>query len=189
MSFVDRDGVDTLSDLEQLVTDARGGDEEAWKELYRSLYPRLLAFARLHLDGEQAADAVSEAMTRAVARIDRFTWKGAGFEAWIFQILRNIVIDTYRRSGRAPRTVEEGSTHQEDESADALLADVEAKAVRGAFQLLSKADQEVLYLRVVQNLGASETAQILGKRPGAVRMAQVRALERLRAALTETGEL
>ena len=56
-----------------------------------------------------------------------------------------------------------------------------ARAVRAAFAKLGPADQEVLELRIMAGLSADEVAQTLGKRPGAVRMAQNRALGRLRA--------
>ena len=61
----------------------------------------------------------------------------------------------------------------------------EAAAVRRAFALLSDDDRELLELRVVAGLSAEESAGVLGRRPGAVRMAQSRALSRLRRHLEE----
>ena len=52
--------------------------------------------------------------------------------------------------------------------------------MREAYTRLSDDDREVLDLRVVAGLSADEVAAVLGKQPGAVRMAQSRALERLR---------
>src|SRR5207248_9756458 len=114
--------------------------------------PRLVAYARRRLVGDAAVDAVSEAMVRAVARVDRFVWEGAGFEAWLFGILRHVVL-----------------------------------AVRAAFERLGPANQELLELRVMAGLSAEAVGQVLGKRPGAVRMAQNRALGRLRALMEETA--
>ncbi|MBV9285708.1 MAG: hypothetical protein JO176_13890, partial [Acidimicrobiia bacterium] len=61
----------------------------------------------------------------------------------------------------------------------------EAAAVRKAFGRLADGDRELLELRVVGGLSAEETAEALGRRPGAVRMAQSRALGRLRRLLVE----
>jgi RNA polymerase sigma-70 factor (ECF subfamily) len=68
---------------------------------------------------------------------------------------------------------------------DHVLGAEEAAALRAAFCRLSDEDREVLELRVVAGLSSDQTAEVLGKRPGAVRMAQARALERLRALMEE----
>lgn len=168
-----------------LVTRARRGDASAWEELYRRAYPGLLAYARRRLDPESARDAVSETMTRAVASIDRFEWNGVGFDAWLFGILRHVVIDAQR--ALTERAIPADAEPDSPGPLDHLLGAEEAKAMRAAFQRLSEADQEVLELRVVGQLSADEVAVVLGKKAGAVRMAQARALERLRELLEEKG--
>ena len=68
---------------------------------------------------------------------------------------------------------------------EALVAGEEQDAVRMAFGRLGDRDRELLELRVVAGLSADEVAGVLDMRPGAVRTAQSRALERLRALLLE----
>ena len=53
--------------------------------------------------------------------------------------------------------------------------------VRAAFERLAPHEQEVLELRVVQGLSAEGVGEVLGRGAGAVRMAQSRAVGRLRA--------
>jgi RNA polymerase sigma-70 factor (ECF subfamily) len=65
-----------------------------------------------------------------------------------------------------------------------VLADEHA-AVRRAFDRLGDEERELLELRLIAGLSADEVAHVLGRRPGAVRMAQSRALIRLRAILEE----
>ena len=184
--------VDEQLDVRALVERAREGQEAAWDALYRAVYPRLLAYARRRLPSlDEARDAVSETMTRAVAKIDRFTWKAGGFEAWLFGILRHVVLDIQRAAGRrthVPVVVDQAS--DEPSPLDRVLGDEEAAAVRLAFARLDEAEQEVLELRVVGRLSAEEVAAVIGKRPGAVRMAQYRALARLRINMEEvTGSV
>ena len=180
--------VATRPNLEAVVQRARRGEAEAWETLYRSLYPRLLAYARRQLDDDRAGDAVSEAMTRAVSGIGRFEWKGAGFEAWLFGILRHVIVDRHRRAGRESRLAFATPRPVDDEAADRLIELDDARALRAAFAQLSSEDRELLHLRVVSGLSAKETAAVLGKRAGAVRMAQARALERLRGLLVEVEQ-
>ena len=58
-----------------------------------------------------------------------------------------------------------------------------------AFDLLSPDDREVLELRVIGEFSSDEVAEVLGKKPGTVRMAQARALERLREHLEVSGDV
>ena len=53
-------------------------------------------------------------------------------------------------------------------------------AVRAAFDRLARHEQEVLELRLVQGLSAEGVGEVLGRGAGAVRMAQSRAVGRLR---------
>lgn len=170
--------------LRELVEAARAGDPDAWESLYRRAYPKLLGYAGRRLTGrEEAEDAVSETLARAIRLLPRFTWQGAGFEAWLYGICRNVVLET-QRAGRfrgfepVPEVVETAPGPLET-----VLVDEEAALVRRAFGRLNSADQELLELRVVGGLDADEVGTLIGKRAGAVRMAQSRALERLRSAL------
>ena len=60
------------------------------------------------------------------------------------------------------------------------MAREQAAAVRVAFERLAPEERELLELRVQGGLSSEEVGRLLGKRPGAVRMAQARALQRLR---------
>jgi RNA polymerase sigma-70 factor (ECF subfamily) len=161
-------------------------DPDAWEALYKRLYAGLFGYAARRLGAERAADAVAEAMARAVAGIGRFEWKGAGLDAWIYGILRNVVADAQRSRAREARRRVPTSPMGHD-PLDHVVETEEAVRVRRAFADLPSADREVLELRVIGGLDANEIAAVLGKRPGAVRMAQSRALARLRRAL-ELGE-
>jgi len=173
----------STAEMQALVDRARHDDPDAWEALYRQTYPGLSAYARRRLRGlTEADDAVSETFTRAFSRIGDFRWTGGGFNAWLFGILRNVVLEAHRRDARTIAYV--GGDEQVDDNCVAgLLHDEEVAAVRAAFASLGPEDREILELRVVGGLCAEEVGSVMGKRAGAVRMAQSRALIRLRAAL------
>jgi len=177
----------STAELQALVDRARLDDPDAWEALYRYSYAGLLAYARRRLWGfTEADDAVSETFARAYPRIADFEWTGSGFNAWLFGILRNVMLEAQRRDRRA--TVVDGRAGRiEDDCLDGLLRDEEATAVRAAFATLGPDDREILELRVVGGLDAVEVGLVVGKRPGAVRMAQSRALVRLRTALDKVS--
>lgn len=180
-----------------LADGARERDPDAWEQLYRLIHPRLFAFARNRLsDDVDAEDVVSETMTRALSQIDRFRWRDPGIEAWLFGIGRNVLHEHHRRTGRTqprseidPAAATNAPSDDEGDPASGLIADEEKQAVRHAFLRLRPEDQEILELRFVAGLSAEEIAYIVGRRSGAIRMAQSRALDRLRRQLGDRSEL
>ena len=167
----------------------RAGDPLSWETLYRRVYPSMLAYAKRRVaTTEEAQDAVSEALTRTVAGIDRLGATGASPESWLFGVLRHVVLDRQRSSYRS----RDLPTRREIATTDPLEAVVlgeEHDAVRSAFARLTEHDRELLELRVVAGLSADEVAEVLDMRPGAVRTAQSRALERLRGLLLQVEQV
>ncbi len=168
-----------------LVDGARRGDTACWSSLYRHSYPRLIRYAYHRLGNtDDAREAVAETMARAVAGINRFSAGDGAFTPWLFGICRNVVADClHARYRHADQSLDEMPVElpSHDPAPDAaLLADEEVWRVRQAFRRLDPDEQEVLELRVVAGLSSDEVAEALGKKPSTVRMAQMRALGRLR---------
>jgi RNA polymerase sigma-70 factor (ECF subfamily) len=175
--------MESESDEEQLVRAARRGDQHAWDVLLRSLYPRLRAFAANRIPTPFVEDVVSETMTRAVAGVHRFRAGPSGFEGWVFGIARNVVVDHYRGSARERHHAvnrSAGDPAVVEQPGDAMVLGEEQARVRRCFARLSASERELLELRVIAGLSSEQVAAVLGKRSGAVRSAQSRALSRLR---------
>jgi RNA polymerase sigma-70 factor, ECF subfamily len=182
------EGVIDEREMRGLVARAQSLDPEAWTTLYENAYGRLYRYARRRLPNNQAADdAVSETIARALDRIDRFAWAGAGFDAWLYGILRNVVREARRASARWAGEDQLPSPVLHATPVDDVLATEEAATVREAFGRLRPEDQELLELRVVAGMSAEDVAHVQGRRPGAVRMAQSRALARLRELMAEAA--
>lgn len=176
--------------LQRIAERAREHEPDAWEELYRHAYGRLHAYARRRLaSAEQADDAVSEVFTRAMDAIDRFSWSAAGIDGWLFGFLRNVLSEQYRHERRHFRSPFARSAPEPIDDApdvlERLLEGERAEAVRGALDQLPAKDRELLELRIVGGLDAPAVAAVVGKRPGAVRMAQSRALGHLQHLLKD----
>lgn len=170
----------------ELVELAKHGDHSAWEQVYRRVYPRLLAYAAARVGESGADDIVSETMSRAVAGIARYQWQSGGLDPWLFGIARRVTADHHRGAARARRDgqgAEPSVTHAHPGERIELLD--EHARVRASFVRLDAADREVLELRVIAGLSAEQAGAVLGKRPGAVRTAQSRALTRLRRILDD----
>lgn len=177
------------TELRSHVDRACQGDVEAWEWLYRRMYPRLFSYARRRLDGDAVADdAVSETMIRALDKIESFSWRGAGFEGWLFGICRNVLLESYRTHARTVAMDEiVDLADPADNPADQFEESLSRAQLLAAFAKLDPDEQEVLHLRVVAELSAEAVGEVLGKRSGAVRMAQSRALSRLRSNFAEVS--
>ncbi len=167
-----------------LLAAAVAGDEEAFASLWRSHNPPLIRFLRGMAGADEAADLASTVWLEVVRRLDRFEGDESGFRAWLFTIARHRLIDLRRASARRPQTVQgEG---QADVAGDPSFGPAgvmernwsteQAVALIGSLPV----DQaEVLLLRVVADLDVATVAEMVGKRPGTVRVLAHRGLRRL----------
>jgi RNA polymerase sigma-70 factor (ECF subfamily) len=130
-------------------------------------------------------------MLRAVAAIGSYSGDDdRGFTAWLFGICRHVISDLQRAMYR--RRLPPSLLRHDRElpgPMESLLANEEHMLLRVAFERLDPDEQELLELRVVAGLSSAETAAVLGKQPGAVRMAQLRALGRLRTFVEEVNRV
>ncbi|HEX6360823.1 MAG TPA: RNA polymerase sigma factor [Actinophytocola sp.] len=165
-----------------MVREARGGSEEAFRELYREVQPGLLRYLR-GMVGADAEDLASETWLQIARDIRSFRDEGVGFRGWAVTIARHRALDHMRRNRRRPVT---------DVSADVLteMADwhdtaeqvirLESTHATIAFIATLPRDQaEAVLLRIVVGLDVEAAAQVMGKRAGAVRTATWRGLRRL----------
>lgn len=178
-----------LRDSRRIVELAAAGDHDAWEQIYRNVYPRLRVYAARQVGPVAADDVVNETMTRAVAGIGGFRWEPTGIDPWLFGIARRVAVDHHRKTGQARRlNWSAGLSDVGAQPGDAVELADEHAAVRAAFDQLTPSERELLELRVIAGLSAEQSAVVLGKRAGAVRVAQSRALARLRQILDSSHD-
>jgi RNA polymerase sigma-70 factor, ECF subfamily len=182
--------VEGTAAVEALVERARRNDREALAALYDRYHDRIARFAAGRLgDAEKAEDVTSETF-EAMLRNLRSYRLGTDFEAWLFTIAHRRVTDHFRRLGRRREveldaTVEPASASAGPED-HAVAAENRAEVAR-AFRELRADQQEILSLRVLAGLSATQVGEVLGKSEGAVRVAQHRALSSLRELMGVTA--
>jgi RNA polymerase sigma-70 factor (ECF subfamily) len=183
-------GPDQLPDLSAVVHAACGGDEDAFCVLYTAVQPGLLRYLKV-LVGQDAEDVASEAWLQIARDIRRYRGEGAGFRAWAASIARNRALDLLRRRSRRPAPAA-GLEALEDlgngqDTAEQALEAVSTEAALALIATLPIDQAEAVLLRVVVGLDAESAAQVLRKRPGAVRTAAHRGLRRLARQLEQTA--
>lgn len=172
-------------ELAALLGRAQQGDPVAFDRLVLALQGPLTGFLRAR-GAADAEDLANEVLVRVFSGIVGFDGNVAQFRAWVFRIARNLVVDERRRAGRRPDTVPTAPDGLPEASAPSAEPDHldEVERVEGLLARVTADQREVLLLRVVAGLSVEETAQVLGRRPGAVRALQHRALHTLRQQVT-----
>ena len=177
-----------LADFDAVLTAAQQGDEQAVTTLYRDLRPRLAGYLRAR--ESRAADDIEGEVWLAVAQgLARFSGGQDAFRAWVFSIAHRRLADyrrTAARRGTVPVPTEE-LERPSDNDPEALALEHLSTTEATAFvnETLSGDQAEVVLLRVIGGLEVEQVAELLGKRPGTVRVLQHRALRRLHAELVK----
>jgi RNA polymerase sigma-70 factor, ECF subfamily len=169
-------------DFDDVLTRARSGDEAAFLRLWDHLHPRLLRY--LHVLGcDEADDVASETWLQAVRDLNRFDGGADDFRGWLFAIGRHRAVDASRARIRSRRRLMTAAvpvvepSPVEDEVLDGLSTKQAVTLVAG----LSRDQAEVVALRIIAGLDTAAVARMLGKSPGAVRIALHRGLRALSA--------
>jgi RNA polymerase sigma-70 factor (ECF subfamily) len=168
-------------ELDAALDDARGGGPEGVAVLWRTLNPQLERYLGT-LVGHAAQDVASETWLQAARDLPGFRGDGVGFRVWLFRIGRNRAIDELRRAGRRREDLTAEPGGYADLAPDAATVAEERLGTVRAMALLARLPREqaeAVMLRVVFGLDAKACGQILGKRPGAVRIAAMRGLRAL----------
>jgi RNA polymerase sigma-70 factor, ECF subfamily len=169
---------DPLSDA---LAMAVAGDEAGFLQLWRMLQPRLLRFLRV-VGCDDPEDVASETWLQVVRDLCMFSGTAADFRRWLFTIGRHRAIDAARaRSRRPARAANAGLEILADTQVveDQVLDGISAQLAVTLLRRLSPDQAEAVALRVLAGLDTPDVAKILGKSPGAVRIALHRGLRTL----------
>jgi RNA polymerase sigma-70 factor (ECF subfamily) len=204
--------VDAPADLEKRLRD---GDADALSTLWALHRERLGRLVRFRMDARlprriDSDDVLQEAFIAARARIAHFA--GDGFQSafvWLRTVTLQSLVDAHRhhlgaQKRDAGREVADAASPAHATSSAALVQRLSAGAaspsaavigaeraelVQRAVATLSEADQEIIALRHGEQLGNIETAEVLGIEAKAASIRYVRALHRLKEALSSRGGL
>jgi RNA polymerase sigma-70 factor (ECF subfamily) len=168
-----------------IMAAARLGEEWAVAAVWRDVQPRLLRYLRVVAPSVGAEDLASDVWLEIAGGLGRFDGDRQAFLHFAFTICRRRVIDAGRREARRrtdpapPEAVAEYASAGDGGLDERLALDAALARLAG----LPRDQAEVIMLRVVVGLDADAVGEILGKRPGTVRVLQHRGLERLAAVL------
>lgn len=163
--------------FEQVLESARRGDSRAFEQLYLQLNRRLHAFVRVR-GATDPEGTVNDVFLAVFTRLGSFQGGQAQFNAWVFTIARNKLIDEGRKRQRRVQEVSADQDGIEHIVADrSATGDVEQEAIdhittEGLSQklaFLTDDQRDAVVLRVIADLSIEAIAEVMDKRPGSVR--------------------
>jgi RNA polymerase sigma factor (sigma-70 family) len=172
-----------------VIEAAKRGSESAWEQIYGSLAGPVTGYLRSRgaVDPE---DLSSEVFYQVARDIHRFDGDADKFRSWIFVIAHRRLIDARRTASRRPVIADEEAAGIDGQGGDVeeeVMANLGTDWMRQVFDSLTDEQQQVLSLRIVADLSLEDTAVVMGKRVGAIKALQRRALTSVRARLDEGG--
>lgn len=182
-------------DLDALVGSAVDGDRSAVEGVLRWVRPLVVRYCRARVGRQEktfasADDVAQEVCLAVLTALPSYRDQGRPFLAFVYGIAAHKVADAHRSAAR-----NRAEPVSEVPDAPTLADGPEQRAMQGELaermtqllDILPDKQREILLLRVVVGLSAEETADAVGSTPGAVRVAQHRALGRLRKVLASEG--
>ncbi len=174
-------------DLSGLALAAQAGGQAQVEALLARVRPLAHRYSRARLisypGGRQLADDVAQDICIAVlGALPRYRDRGRPFEAFVHAVASRKVADAQRAFSRNAQPIDELPDGVDDaptpEEHAVALSDVESASA--LLEVLPSKLREVMLLRVAAGLSAEETGAALGMTAGAVRVAQHRALSKIR---------
>lgn len=183
--------------LNELADLAASGDRAAVDRLAAQVQPMIMRYCRARIGraagGFEAADDIAqEACLGIFAALPGYLGKDYPFAALAYRIAANKVADHYRRRATNRTTPMESPPDRGDPgpTPEKVLVDNEqSERLQLLLSMLGSREREIVTLRLAVGMSAEETAHALGSTRGAIRVAQHRALGKLRAVLADSDIL
>jgi RNA polymerase sigma-70 factor, ECF subfamily len=180
--------------LDAVVAEAVAGNRDALREVLEIIRPIVVRYCRARVgaterSGLSADDVAQEVCLAAITALPRYKDQGRPFLAFVYGIAAHKVADAHRAAARnraEPTDVVPERLSMEAGPEQMALDSESAARMNRLLAVLPEKQREILILRVVVGMSAEETAEAVGSTAGAVRVAQHRALARLKAEITAT---
>jgi RNA polymerase sigma-70 factor (ECF subfamily) len=175
----------SLDNDHELIKQAQQGDQHAFGDLYEIHAPVIYRYLFAHLDSSMdAEDLTGEVFLKAWQSLPKYIERGVPFLAFLFRIAHNILVDHYRQTNRMdPKSPDEMDGYKEEdcvEPVDVVGSQMEHQHILNVLSKLSTDYRMVLTLRFINELSPEETALVMNRSSGAIRVLQHRALSALR---------
>jgi RNA polymerase sigma-70 factor (ECF subfamily) len=177
-----------LTQEKEWISRAKQGDSDAVAELYERFHLGIFRYLYYRSgDSHAADDLTSEVFLRMMRALSSFRLQESAFQAWLYQIARNVLIDHFRKSNTRndvplEENIMEGTDTIRTRPVERALNSI---TLQKALDRLSVEQRDVIVMRFVSGMPIYEVAQALNRSEDAVKGLQRRALSNLRDVLVD----
>lgn len=163
-------------------------DRSAFSDLYEAHAPRVYRYLLSRTSNPaDAEELTSRTFMRALAGLDQYHGRGAGFPAWLMSIAHNLLVNWYRDRGRRPPTEALDAALQVPATTPGPESSLEQHEriarVREAISALAPDRQRLITLKYVDGRSNAEIGRIMARTEGAVKALHHRTLRELQRLL------
>lgn len=174
---------------ERVLVEQAKYDPEAFGLLYQRYVTRIYNYHYRHTGNvHDAEDLTSRTFYRALRSIESYQDRGYSFQAWLFRIAHNLVVNLYRDRDRRPSVsledVRPADLHDLGFHYEFTALD-DKRALARALDALPEERKTLILLKFVAQMSNVEIAAVLGKSEGAVKALYHRTLISLRRKISE----
>lgn len=172
-----------------IIKKAVKGESSAFGVLYDHYQPMIYRFVAVKVGSrEEAEDITHQVFLSAWQNIKSYEHRGHPFSSWLYQAARNQVIDYYRakKNETSIDNVDPEYFASVASAEFALPTKLDMEMVGRAIQQLKPDYQDVIIMRFIEDVSLRETAEVLSKSEGAVKVMQHRAVRELKKILNGT---
>jgi RNA polymerase sigma-70 factor, ECF subfamily len=166
---------------EHLLIEAAQRDRRHFAQLYENNFDRIYAYIAARVsDRTEAEDLTAEVFHHALAKLERYEWRGVPFRAWLFRIAANVLHDRWRN----PAALREIA--RDDVPDQGTTDNAERRTLLTQLVERLPADQRLVVIRrFLDGRTVAEIAREMQRSEGAIKQLQFRALQSLRAHFPE----
>jgi len=169
------------------IARAKAGDESATVAIYEAYRAKVQRYFHYRVGHRQAAeDLTTEVFLRVIENLPNYRQQNVPFQAWLFQIARNLAVDYFRRQSVRDHVPLDERITSNGEAPDSFVArSLVGEELQQALQRLTDGQSDVIVMRFIADMSIAEVAGALNKSESAVKSLQARGLEALHRILTQ----
>ncbi|MFQ5492777.1 MAG: RNA polymerase sigma factor [Candidatus Dojkabacteria bacterium] len=166
-----------------ILLKAKQGDKACLAQIFDNYLDRVYRYIYIRIHNKETAeDLASTVFIKVIEHIHKLD-VDKNFEAWLFTITRNTLIDMLRKnrfvSSNEMIEIAEDSTDHEDRSDNQMVIE----RIKEKFDNLKELEREIVELTYFAQLNDKEISLVVGKPPGNIRVVRFRAIKKLRKSL------
>ncbi len=177
---------------ERALIEAAKHDAEAFGRLYQQYVKRIYNYLYRHTGNQvEAEDLTSRTFFCALRSLHQYKDCGGAFQAWLFRIAHNLVVNWYRDQSRHPVISLEvtgdhpGQATYHDEPHEHIIRTERRALVARLIAQLAEDRKTLLILKFVEKMSNEDIGKVLGKTEGAIKSLYHRTLLDLREILQQ----